>query len=138
MGFGPPLFAHLWWLTLIYILSFWLYYERIMFAEEAYLRGKFGDEYPAWACVTPAFVPRLRNYNKSSLPFSLRNVLKREYSVFFPVIIVLFILEVAGELIVEKKFEVDLMWGILLGVGFIIWITLRTLEKKTLLNVEGR
>jgi len=139
MGLGPALFVHLWWLTLIYILSFWLYYERIIFAEEAYLREKFGDEYLAWASVTPAFVPNLRNYTKPNLPFSLRNVLKREYNGFFAVIIVLFILECAGELIAENRFEVDLMWAILLGVGFIIWITLRTLKKKTtLLNVEGR
>jgi protein-S-isoprenylcysteine O-methyltransferase Ste14 len=139
MGLGPALFAHLWWLTLIYILSFWLYYERIMFAEEAYLRKKFGDEFLAWASVTHAFVPKLRNYRKPNLPFSLRNVLKREYNGFFAVIVVLFILEVAGELIVKNKFAVDLMWAILLGVAFIIWITLRTLKKKTaLLNVEGR
>jgi protein-S-isoprenylcysteine O-methyltransferase Ste14 len=42
MGLGLALFAHLWWLTLIYILVFWLYYERIIFAEEEYLRNKFG------------------------------------------------------------------------------------------------
>lgn len=45
MFLGVMLFAHLWWLLLIYILVFWLYYERIMFAEEAFLRKNFGDEY---------------------------------------------------------------------------------------------
>lgn len=55
MGLGVALFAHLWWLTTIYILLFWLYYERIIFAEEEYLRNKFGDEYLEWASKTPAF-----------------------------------------------------------------------------------
>ncbi len=139
MGLGIALFAHLWWLTLIYILSFWLYYERIIFAEEAYLRNKFGDEYLAWANVTPVFVPKIRNYRKSNLPFSLRNVLRREYNGFFAVIVVLFVLEVAGDVVAENKIEVDLMWTVLLGVGFIVWMALRTLKKKTtLLDVEGR
>jgi len=139
MGLGLALFAYLWWLTLIYILIFWLYYERIIFAEEAYLRKKFGDEYLNWADVTPVFIPKFSNYKKPNLPFSLRHVLRREYSGFFAVIVVLFILEVAGDLFAENKFEVDLMWVIILGVGFIVWMTLRTLKKKTtLLNVDGR
>ena len=53
MGLGVALFAHLWWLTLIYVLAFWLYYERVIFAEEAYLRDKFGAEYLSWADRTP-------------------------------------------------------------------------------------
>lgn len=139
MGLGLALFAYLWWLTLIYILIFWLYYERIIFAEEAYLRKKFGDEYLNWADVTPVFIPKFSNYKRPNLPFSLRHVLRREYSGFFAVIVVLFMLEVAGDLFAENKFEVDLMWVIILGVGFIVWMTLRTLKKKTtLLNVDGR
>ena len=51
MGLGIALFAHLWWLTLIYMLVFWIYYERIMFAEEAFLTNKFGNEYIKWAEV---------------------------------------------------------------------------------------
>lgn len=139
MGLGPALFAHLWWLTLIYILSFWLYYERIIFAEEAYLRKIFGDEYMMWASMTPVIVPKLGNYRKPNLPFSLRNVLRREYNGFFAVIVVMFILEVAGDLIYENKFDNDLMWYVLLGISFIMWITLRSLKKYTaLLDVEGR
>ena len=55
------------------------------------------------------------------------------------IIIVLFILEVTGDLVAEHKFEVDLHWVLILSVGFVIWMVLRTLKKKTnLLNVDGR
>jgi len=139
MGLGLALFAHLWWLTLIYILVFWIYYERIMFAEEEFLRNKFGNEYIKWAESTPSFIPRFKNYVKPNLPFAIKNVLKREYNGFFMIIVVLFILEVAGDLMSQQKFEVDLHWALILSAGFIIWIVLRTLKKKTaLLNVEGR
>lgn len=139
MGLGIALFAHFWWLTLIYILVFWLYYERIIFAEEAYLINKFGNEYFEWANKTPVFIPRFSQYRKASLPFSLRNVLRREYSGFFAVIVTMFILETVGEIFAEGRLEFDLGWVLLLGIGFIVWLTLRTLKKYTaILNVEGR
>ena len=69
-----------WWLPVIYVLAFWLYYERIMFAEESFLRQKFGETYQQWAATTPAFLPRFSQWRKPSLPFSWLNVLRREYS----------------------------------------------------------
>lgn len=141
MGLGIALFAHLWWLALIYILVFWLYYERIIFAEEVYLRNKFGADYLEWANKTPVFIMNLRiqEYRKPNLPFSLKNVLRREYNGFFAVIVTLFILETAGEIFAEGRLEFDLEWILLLSIGFIVWLTLRTLKKyTTVLNVEGR
>jgi protein-S-isoprenylcysteine O-methyltransferase Ste14 len=139
MGLGVVLFAHLWWLTLIYILAFWLYYERIIFAEEAYLRDKFGAEYLAWADRTPVIIPSFRNYKKPELPFSFKNVLRREYNGFFAVIVCLFLFETLGELFAEWRLEFDSGWIVALVVGFLVWLTLRTLKKRTrLLNVDGR
>ena len=139
MGLGIALFAHLWWLTLIYMLVFWLYYERIIFAEEAYLREKFGAEFLEWAGKTPAFFPRFSQYRNPNLPFSLKNVLRREYNGFFAVIVSLFILEIVGELFSRGRFEFDLGWILLVSIGFIVWLTLRTVKKYTsILNVEAR
>lgn len=139
MGLGIALFAHLWWLTMIYVLVFWIYYERIIFAEEEYLGSKFGHDYSEWARVTPAFLPRFSNYRKPELPFSVKTVLKREYNGFFAVISAMFVLEVFGDYICAGKLEIDLMWSLLLGSGFVVWMTLRTLKKYTvLLNVDGR
>jgi protein-S-isoprenylcysteine O-methyltransferase Ste14 len=139
MGLGIALFVHLWWFALIYVLVFWLYYERIIFAEEAYLRNKFGLEYMEWADSTPVFIPKLSKYRKADLPFSLRNVLKREHNSFFTAIAVMFILETIGELFAEGKFDFDLGWLLFLGIGFVVWLSLRTLRKRTtFLDVEGR
>lgn len=131
MFLGVALFAHAWSLTLIYVLAFWLYYERIMFAEEAFLRKKFGDEYLTWAHEIPAFIPRLRNYKKPDLPFSLKKVLRKEYNGFFAVILVMFTLEHVGEIILNGGAELDLHWAVLLLLSFIVWATLRILKKKT-------
>lgn len=139
MWLGIALFAHTWWLIVIYVLMFWLYYERIIFAEEAYLRGRFGEEYLEWANRTPVFIPRFGQYRKAALPMSFKNALRREYNGFFAVIATLFAFETFGELFSEGRLEFDPGWLLLLGVGFGIWLTLRSLKKyTTILNVEGR
>ncbi|MCA9066872.1 MAG: DUF1295 domain-containing protein, partial [Planctomycetaceae bacterium] len=66
-------------ICLMFICAYWLYYERIMAAEENFLAGKFGEKYHNWAASTPAFVPHLKAWTRPSMPFSLRTVLRREY-----------------------------------------------------------
>jgi protein-S-isoprenylcysteine O-methyltransferase Ste14 len=136
---GISLFVRRWWLTLIITLIFWLYYERIMFAEEDFLQEKFGDSFSEWAAKTPAFIPRLQNWVKAELPFSFRNVLKREYGGFFAIMAIFTLLEVLSELFRSHQFKLELMWIIIFGLSLAIYLTLRTLKKHTkLLNVEGR
>src|SRR5690606_18428050 len=65
---------------IIVSLLYWLYYERIIFAEERFLERKFGDSYVNWSLKIPAFVPSFKNYEKSSISFSIKTVLRREYS----------------------------------------------------------
>lgn len=139
MGLGVVLFVHVWWLTLIYTLAFWLYYERIILAEEAFLQRQFGKAYQDWAQHTPPFIPNLRHYQAPDLPFSPRNVLRREYNGFFMVILVFFLLELTGDLILLHSIKGNTEWFILLLGSFVIWCTLRTLKKHTtILNVAGR
>ena len=45
IGLGLACFTLTWWFPLMYTLTFWLYYERIMMAEEAFLRLKFGEQF---------------------------------------------------------------------------------------------
>lgn len=139
MGLGIALFVHFWWLTLIYMLAFWLYYERIVFAEEAFLRKKFGQAYLDWAQKTPAFIPDFRQYRKPDMSFSFRNVLRREYDGFFMVIATMFALELAGDYLILRTLKDNQLWIIVFIGSFLIWGSLRTLKKKTtLLDVSGR
>ncbi len=140
MMFGIVVFVHDLFVAVIYILFFWLYYERIIFAEEQFLKNKFGSSYIEWAKNTPAFFPKFSNYQKSNLHFSFLNVLKREYNGFFAVILVMFIFEIIGDFVQHKQFiNIDLFWQIIFGISLFIWIVLAILKKYTsLLNVEGR
>jgi protein-S-isoprenylcysteine O-methyltransferase Ste14 len=136
---GISMFLRLWWLSLIFILVFWLFYERIIYVEEEYLRKKFGKTWENWAAGTPIFVPKLKGYVKSALPFSIRNVLAKENHVFLNIILAFTSIELLEGLITEHRLGLDLMWIIILACALFIWIILRILKKKTkLLAVEGR
>ncbi len=51
--------------VVLFTLIFWIYYERIIYAEEQFLRKKFGDKYLCWASKTPIFIPyKFKNYQK--------------------------------------------------------------------------
>jgi len=137
LGFVMEL--HIWWLVLLISCIYALYYERIMLAEEAFLRERFGTAFKQWAAATPAFIPRFSGWRSSPLPFSWRTVARREYNGFFLIIGVFFLLDLIGDCLIEKQFKVDPIWLAILIFGFVIFAVLRTLKKRTnLLQVEGR
>ena len=136
---GIALFPHDWLVVVACMCIFWLYYERIIIAEEAFLAGKFGEQFDRWANATPAFLPNPRLYRRSENAFSLRNVLKREYPAFSGIIFSLFLLEAFGDYELFGRVEFDPLWKVLLGLGVGVHLVLRTLKKHTrLLHVPGR
>ena len=66
--------------VLIMSLLFWLYYERIMMAEEKFLESKFGIDFINWSNTLPAFFPLKLKFKKSDTKFSILTVLRREYA----------------------------------------------------------
>lgn len=136
---GPVLALRQAWFVLTVCLLYWLYYERIMFAEEEFLRRKFGEAYVAWASRTPAFLPRPRRWRPAELPFSLKTVLKREYSGFFGIIATFVGLQFMLRLVFHRDLRVEPFWLALFVVGLVTHLTLLTLKKATnVLYVEGR
>jgi protein-S-isoprenylcysteine O-methyltransferase Ste14 len=136
---GMALWPHIWWLAVLTSCFFALYYERIMLAEEAFLREKFGDVFETWAAATPAFIPRMRGWKPSTISFSWRTVLQREYNAFLLILGVFFLFDLIGDSFAEKRWHLDYAWFSFFLVGFVIFATLRTLKKRTrLLHVEGR
>jgi len=143
MWLGIVIYVGNWWFTALIVLGFWLYYERIMFAEEHFLRKKFGQIYLNWAEKTPAFVPKLTKWSSADMTFSLKNVLKREYNGFFAVFISMALVNVLRNVKAYKstnlEFLIDSWWLYLVPAAFVVFIVLRTLKKTTkVLEVEGR
>lgn len=137
--FGITLFIQVWWLALLTWFGFWLYYERIMFAEEEFLRSKFKDQFIKWAEKTPIIIPRFRNWEKPKLGFSFKTVLRREFSTYFSIVTTFFFLEVTTNFLTKKNFAVSSSWVIFFVISLCIYLTLFFLKKKTkILSAVGR
>lgn len=74
-------------------LVYWIYYERIMMAEEAFLRDKYGDEFEQWAAKVPAFFPKWSLYEGGMLDFSWKTFIRREYATIMSVIVTYTVLD---------------------------------------------
>jgi protein-S-isoprenylcysteine O-methyltransferase Ste14 len=139
MMLGVVSFVRMWWTDVVFCLLFCLYYERIIIAEEEFLESKFGAAYLEYASKTPAFFPCFKYWVRPNLSFSSRNVLKREYSGFFAVILLMFILEVIEDYVVKGELKLDPVWTVLLVFSAVVYIILRTLKRHTkILKVKGR
>jgi hypothetical protein len=121
----------LWWFTALIVLFFIVFYERIIFTEERFLREKFGDEFLQWAERTPVIIPNFKNWQPPSLLFSWKSALVREYGSFFAIIVTFTVLELMAGLFGYGRLIIDAIWiKIFIGsAGF--YLTIRDLKKQT-------
>ena len=139
MWLGPVLFLRSFCFTLFFVLFYWLYYERIMFAEEQFLRKKFGEIYDEWSQKVKPFIPFSFSYVPSKLEFSLINVLKREYNSFVNIFAVFIILDIFRNYFLSGRIYFTGFWAWCSAAALLIWIVVRTIHKQTRwLEVEGR
>ncbi|MFV0321317.1 MAG: methyltransferase family protein [Alphaproteobacteria bacterium] len=106
MWLGIVLFIGNFWFALTFSLAYWLYYERIMYAEEQFLKGKFGQEYTDWANITPAFIPSFKNFVPPQGQFNWRKVLVQEKNGLLAIFLILAALE-AFEILWTKELQLD-------------------------------
>jgi len=139
MWLGPSLFLRSAWFTIVFTLVYWIYYERIMFAEEQFLRRKFGEIYDRWSENVKAVLPAFKNYIPPRLPFSILTVLRREYNSFVNIFVIFLALDFVRNYIVTTRIFITPMWGWLFGGAFLIWLIVRSIHRYTQwLTVEGR
>ena len=109
-----------------------------MFAEEKFLRDKFGDTYLEWSKDVPAFIPKLKNFKKSKLPFSWKKVVKKEKNGLFALFLIFCIFDLCGE-IIQNGTDYNYFLMIMCIVTGFSYIVLKYLKKYTvLLNEENR
>ena len=142
MWLGIMIYVGNFWFVVVCSLIYWLYYERIMFAEEAFLRGKFGEAYLEWSEGVPSFWPRALRWKTPGVEFSLRNILKREYNGFFAIFVSLAVISAGKNTVRGAEEWMDILvpfWQYTLAATFVIFLTLRSLKRYSrVLHVEGR
>ncbi|MEX1193403.1 MAG: isoprenylcysteine carboxylmethyltransferase family protein [Brumimicrobium sp.] len=136
MWIGIVIFTGNIWFFLAVSLAFWLYYERIMFAEERFLERKFGEDYLSWSLKVPAFIPSFKNYISSPIPFSFKTILRREYSGVTATIIGFLFVEILRDTFTNGGFELKTHYIIILAIALFISLFLRTLKHHTKILFE--
>ncbi len=115
---------------IIFALVYWIYYERIMYAEEQFLRNKFGKTYMEWAEQTPAFIPSCRNRKKPAYPFNIKRVFIKEKNGLAAFFILLFIFHNIRYSYIEGKIQIDNNWILwCMMITIILYVILKLLKK---------
>jgi protein-S-isoprenylcysteine O-methyltransferase Ste14 len=139
MWIGIVIFTFNLYFVVIISLAFWLYYERIMFAEERFLERKFGEVYISWASNLPAFIPNFRLYSKGNIRFSLKSVLRREYSGMLAAVAGFVFIDHVRNFVIHNEFDPNRLSSFALIFFGILALFLRTLKHHSgLLNEDGR
>jgi protein-S-isoprenylcysteine O-methyltransferase Ste14 len=127
------------WVAITVSLVFWIYYERIMFAEEEYLRRSFSGEFEEWASRTPAFVPDFARWVPAALPFCWRTVVRRENSGVFALVAAFAFVSLMQDALTERRFVPDAFWSTTFVLGALTYTGLSIVARRTnLLRVPGR
>ncbi len=128
---GVVLFIQVWWFAVIGILAYWLYYERIILAEEQFLRERFGEAYESWTNTTPIFLPRIKRWTRPGQAFDRKTVLKRETSTLFATILSFVLVDIGMDVLTEGQLKIDGGWFSLLAASLVLYLVVRYLRKRT-------
>ena len=125
--------------VIIMSLLFWIYYERIMFAEERFLERKFGEYYLNWASELPAFFPSFLNFKKSDTSFSIITILRREYASLLSAVVGFTFIEILRTYFSVNLFSISDGTLEVLILTIVCVLILKSLKRFTnLLNEKGR
>ena len=118
------------WFIVAFILAYWLYYERIMYAEETFLISKYGVN---------AFWPALGKWTKPKNSYSLVKIIRQEKAGLLNLFLVLFIFKQLALYFMEGSFEVKMNFFTYAFAASIAWyIIIKLLQKTTNLLREDR
>ena len=139
MYFGIALLTCNIWFIIVFILVFWLYYERIMYAEEQFLRRKFGEEYISWSEGIPAFIPKFNGFIRPSLSFSWKKIIKKEKNGIFAMFLIFCAFNLTGYWIRPEYIHVNYALIALAALTGISYIVIKIIKKTSgILDEEGR
>lgn len=138
MWLGPLLMVKNVWFNIAIVFMYWVYYERIMFAEEQFLRDKFKDTYLNWAKNVPSFIPSFKNRVPNKYPFSYKKILKQEKNGFTAIFIVIYLFDVVGTFVETGQFDPNSWLMKVTIASFVIYLILKYLKKFTNIFEEDK
>lgn len=126
---GLSLLIHLWWITALTVLIFWITYERIIYVEENFLQNRYGETYIQWSDRTPAFIPNFANWQPPGQPFKIKRVIRNEYKTLVALLMLFTLLNVYKESLQRSEWFIRPYWLVLFILALLIFLIMRLLKR---------
>ncbi|MPS74925.1 MULTISPECIES: methyltransferase family protein [Chryseobacterium group] len=130
MWLGLAMFTENVWFIISFILFYWIYYERIIFAEEQFLERKFGNYYSSWAEKVPVFIPNLSLFKNNELTFSVQKVLLKEKNGLFALFLIFTVFDLIGETI-QNHGHYNFIFIVGGFVTMMLYVALKIVKTRT-------
>lgn len=121
----------------VFSLLYFIFYERIMLAEEDFLASKFGDTYSQWSQQAPTIVPAPSLWKSCELHFSWKKVLAKEKNGILAVFTLLAVFQLWVDYVQSGILRLPHGWTLIgLGLTALLYIVLKLLKYNTQLLSE--
>lgn len=132
MWLGLAMFTQNIWFCVAFTFLYWVYYERIMYAEEMFLIDKYGSDYTDWSAVTPAFIPAIGKWTKPKYQFSWRKVIRQEKAGILNLFLICFLFVAGREYLDAETFLISDRHWLYFLIGAIVWyVIIKVIQKTT-------
>ncbi|MFT6856104.1 MAG: protein-S-isoprenylcysteine O-methyltransferase Ste14 [Cyclobacteriaceae bacterium] len=139
MWLGIAMFTMNFWFIMAFILLFYLYYERIMYAEESFLIETFGSYYLDYSQHIPAFIPDFSHWLPPANKFSWIKVIRQEKAGILNLSIVVFIFKsIEGYILFGIWYKLNSYWFWLLIFSLVWYLIIKIIQKNTTLLAYDR
>ena len=131
MWLGIAIFTQHVWFILAFTLAYWIYYERIMYAEEEFIASKFGESYKTWSLATPAFIPNPFLWQSERNPLNWHKVIVQEKSTILNLFLVVNVL-VWGRLLFHQQNadSSEILWLAMLLTCLAAYTIIKVIQKR--------
>jgi len=139
MWLGIAMFTLNFWFLIAFTFLYWLYYERIIFAEESFLIDKYGTKYTDYAVTVPAFIPELSKWKKPQNKFSWVKIIRQEKTGILNLFLMVYIFKSLGEFLTDGQYynlQSYWFWGLV--VGIVWYVIIKLIQKNTSLLKTDR
>lgn len=125
------------WFFILFVFTFWMYYERIIYAEEVFLKKKFGNTYLKWATNTPIFIPNTLSYQHPKRAFNWKKIIIREKTGLFMLFLVFFGFQIFTDFVNTRVLYLEFNF---ITYGFIFssitYSAIKTLQLLKLIRID--
>jgi protein-S-isoprenylcysteine O-methyltransferase Ste14 len=120
------------WFVVVYVLAFWIYYERIIYAEEHFISQKFDAALEEWAAKTSTFIPVFSTFRKPQTRFNWRKIIRNEKNGVLATFAIFFVYDAVQNLTIHGKPFIGInFWVVAFPASILYYLVVRYLYKKT-------